>query len=408
MDIIEYVKSTIKREVDSAFSSIKNIDSIDYEDWVIDILYTNWDAEEFEIEIPVPKDGIDWKDGKDGVDWKDYVLTEEDKKQIAWEIAVPIVEKIIEKTEIIKEQPIITNEIKEVAKYETPKQIVTKLESLEWKDRLDAKAIKWLESFMNEWPRAWATRLTSLTDTNIINPANGQILSYNKWRDQRENVDNTWGGWWWMDEWLLTWNAGTNPATDFIGTTDAQPLVVRTNNIERARVLADGKVAIGGSAPQRILHTMRSDGTVYTAWIANTAEAWIDNTTTTNGNFSSLAFATRDSIGAYTYSSRIAGIHQSHTSWSVTWEIAFTCVKSWTQTEIARMTAEAVGIWVGVIERCAILELRSDTKWFLPPRMNVDARTSISSPVEWLIVYDTDDHKLYVYTNAGWEQIQSF
>ncbi len=33
--------------------------------------------------------------------------------------------------------------------------------------------------------------------------------------------------------WSLTGNAGTNPSTNFIGTTDAQPFKVRTNNVER-------------------------------------------------------------------------------------------------------------------------------------------------------------------------------
>ncbi len=33
--------------------------------------------------------------------------------------------------------------------------------------------------------------------------------------------------------WSLTGNAGTNPTTQFLGTSDAQPLVVRTNNLER-------------------------------------------------------------------------------------------------------------------------------------------------------------------------------
>jgi len=169
----------------------------------------------------------------------------------------------------------------------------------------------------------------------------------------------------------------------------------------------DNNVAIGGTAPQRILHTMRSDATVYTAWIANTAEAWIDNTRTTDGNFSSLAFATKDSIGANTYTSRIAGIHQDHTSWAVTWEIAFTCVFESTQSEIMRMTAKAVGIWTGAPLDCAILELRSEERGFLPPRMNTDQRNLIPSPEEGLIVYDTEKRKLYLYAGAAWEEIQS-
>ncbi len=48
--------------------------------------------------------------------------------------------------------------------------------------------------------------------------------------------------------WLLLGNAGTNPATNFLGTTDAQPLVIRTNNIERFRINAAGEVGIGTTA----------------------------------------------------------------------------------------------------------------------------------------------------------------
>jgi len=54
--------------------------------------------------------------------------------------------------------------------------------------------------------------------------------------------------------WLLTGNAGTNPATNFLGTTDAQPLVIRTNNTERMRVTETGRVGIGTTAPSHKLH----------------------------------------------------------------------------------------------------------------------------------------------------------
>lgn len=41
--------------------------------------------------------------------------------------------------------------------------------------------------------------------------------------------------------WGLTGNAGTNPATHFLGTTDAQALSIRTNNVERMRITTLGQ-----------------------------------------------------------------------------------------------------------------------------------------------------------------------
>ena len=42
--------------------------------------------------------------------------------------------------------------------------------------------------------------------------------------------------------WSLRRNAGTTPGTTFIGTTDAQDFVARSNNMERLRVGSDGNV----------------------------------------------------------------------------------------------------------------------------------------------------------------------
>jgi hypothetical protein len=53
--------------------------------------------------------------------------------------------------------------------------------------------------------------------------------------------------------WLLTGNASTNPTLNFLGTTDAQPLVLRTNNTERMRILSTGEVGIGTSSPSTTL-----------------------------------------------------------------------------------------------------------------------------------------------------------
>jgi len=61
--------------------------------------------------------------------------------------------------------------------------------------------------------------------------------------------------------WLLTGNAGTNPATNFLGTTDAQPLVIRVNNQETFRFNPPGanapawSIQRGGGDP-RGLHAV--------------------------------------------------------------------------------------------------------------------------------------------------------
>jgi hypothetical protein len=46
--------------------------------------------------------------------------------------------------------------------------------------------------------------------------------------------------------WGLTGNAGTDPATNFIGTTDAQPFVVRTRNVQSLRI-EPSTILFGGS-----------------------------------------------------------------------------------------------------------------------------------------------------------------
>ena len=45
--------------------------------------------------------------------------------------------------------------------------------------------------------------------------------------------------------WLLLGNAGIDPALNFLGTTDAQDLALRTNNTERMRFLSTGELGIG-------------------------------------------------------------------------------------------------------------------------------------------------------------------
>ena len=82
------------------------------------------------VDFPIPKDG------------NDYILTSQDKKNIASKIKVPIVEKtIIEK---IIEKPIITEIIKEKAVSDNPEKIAEKLNTLD--EVIEMSTIKGLEA----------------------------------------------------------------------------------------------------------------------------------------------------------------------------------------------------------------------------------------------------------------------
>lgn len=68
--------------------------------------------------------------------------------------------------------------------------------------------------------------------------------------------------------WNLAGNSGTNPGTDFIGTTDNQDLIFKTNNTEMARIISStGDIKIGTATTGTIRSTkelvLRQDGDTY-------------------------------------------------------------------------------------------------------------------------------------------------
>lgn len=111
--------------------------------------------------------------------------------------------------------------------------------------------------------------LLSTTDnTTIASPATS-LLVYN----EATANDVTPGYYYWtgskwmrllaVDDkvaWLLTGNSGTTPATNFLGTTDGQPLVIRTNNTERSRILSNGQVLINKTAADYSIDLLEVQG----------------------------------------------------------------------------------------------------------------------------------------------------
>ncbi len=97
------------------------------------------------------------------------------------------------------------------------------------------------------------------------------------------------------DDWTITGNAGTNPTTNFIGTTDAQDFVVRTNNTEKMRVESGGDVGIGTNNPNHTLHVLgdvRFEGDFINQQMIGSHSGTFQSVPFTNGVFNALTGTT--------------------------------------------------------------------------------------------------------------------
>ncbi|MBK8846907.1 MAG: hypothetical protein IPO27_10325 [Bacteroidetes bacterium] len=83
--------------------------------------------------------------------------------------------------------------------------------------------------------------------------------------------------------WNLAGNAGINPANDFIGTTDAKALRLRTNNLVRVNIAPSGNVGIGTQTPADRLHVSNGHLRVESS-IANDSSILVLNQATSNCN----------------------------------------------------------------------------------------------------------------------------
>ncbi len=90
------------------------------------------------------------------------------------------------------------------------------------------------------YPNPTVTHIQGDSVSSAI-PSLGQILMWNGTAYLPVSIDTTTA-----NNWRITGNAGTNPANNFLGTTDNVDLIFKTNNVENARITAAGRVGIGG------------------------------------------------------------------------------------------------------------------------------------------------------------------
>ncbi|MGE0636091.1 MAG: hypothetical protein AB7G44_08065 [Bacteroidia bacterium] len=102
-------------------------------------------------------------------------------------------------------------------------------------------------------------------------------------------------------EWQLLGNAGTNPAINFLGTTDAQPLRLATSGTERLRInAAANEVGIGMTAAAN--NTLDITNTTTTGKGINVTANALTTGSGLNVSSSSAALGTSGSIGSFTLS----------------------------------------------------------------------------------------------------------
>ena len=96
---------------------------------------------------------------------------------------------------------------------------------------------------------AWTagTLLYSDNSGNLTTSVNGGVVAEVIYQHSEHGMlyvitepDNTT-----VNSWYLSGNSGTNPATHFVGTTDNNPLIFKTNNIEAARISNTSKFGLG-------------------------------------------------------------------------------------------------------------------------------------------------------------------
>jgi len=107
-------------------------------------------------------------------------------------------------------------------------------------------------------------RMTTAQRTAIASPAKGLIVF-----DTETNSFWFYNGAAWNNlsasvaaaGWSLTGNSGTNPASNFIGTTDNIALTIRTNNQTRLTVADNGNIGINTTTPSAKLDVKSATGT---------------------------------------------------------------------------------------------------------------------------------------------------
>ncbi len=219
------------------------------------------------------------------------------------------------------------------------------------------------------------------TPVAAVTPTTGQILQFNgtSWTPTNGTF------------WNLLGNAGTNPTTNFLGTTDNNDLVFRANNIEHARL---STVGLFHNMQGAFINTIGSDGQGMNSSAGGGASlAWRLN----NGGYAGTFYNLSALPNAGGLAIKIQATGASNSILDVSTGVQGTA-------GISVLSARGNGlVGIGTNAPAAKLDVVSTTQGFAMPRMTSAQRKAIATPIAGLEVYDTDLKGFYYWDGAKWD-----
>lgn len=203
--------------------------------------------------------------------------------------------------------------------------------------------------------------------------------------------------------WGLHGNAGTNPSTDFIGTTDATALVFKTNDTLAMTISGLNQfVKIGkGAAPSRL----SVGGGIFQEYVySNSPLMYLQYSTDPLQMLTDMDGNTFN--GYLIYDGGLFGVKRQHVIFGSgldlysqgilfnrTYDLDDSLlIADWTlNTETGKVTITGADLDTYTeYGNSAVLELNSTTAGFLPPRMTGDEAYAIGTKAEGLMIYATE------------------
>lgn len=176
-----------------------------------------------------------------------------------------------------------------------------------------------------------------------------------------------------------------------LGTYSASSLLLLTSGTERMSIDTSGNVGIGTTSPSSILHL-------------NSAVPFLSIQGSTTGSLRGINIMQGSTVFSSLSAEASAGetrLSAGFSGWG-----GFQTFYTNGSERIRITSAGNVGIGISSPDSSALLEIRSSTQGFLPPRMTTSERDNINSPANGLMIFNTDNEQVDVFANgSGWRTI---